>query len=227
MSEKENILYKPSIDYDRSYDTVTDFSGDSQYDDIKIESDKLNNLKDKINGITALIQLLPSDLQEVAKKPFEAIQHVIGDIDTNPEKLPTIEEIFTYIPPTEVIEPDDEIPDSPFRDEEDNFKIEINTNDVIEIIKKDYEYDLVSIIDDYIDKLDKTMHNYLQSILTFMSGEEAKLYAKLLNKYDVSSSTIGVDHKHLSDLIVRSQITRNMKTRMYNKLFNIDKTITH
>lgn len=226
--KKENILYRPEIDYDKSYDTISNFN-DDDYDleDIKIESNRLNDLKDKINGIAALTQLLPNDLKDAVKKPFEAIQYVVGDINIDPEKLPTIEEIITYNPPKETVDTSDEYPDSPFRDEEDSITVKISTNDIVEIIKKDYEYDLVSIIDDYIDKLDKLMNNYLQSVLTLIVDENAELYLKLLNNYNISTSKIGIDHKHLSDLVIRSQIARTMKTRMYNKLFNIDKTITH
>lgn len=226
--EKEDILYRPDLDYDREYDTVNSFEDDSKAESIEIGPNKLEELKNKINGIVALNQLLPSELKDTANKPFEAIQHVIGDIDINPEKLPTIEEIIIYNPINpETVEPDDSYPESPFREEEDPITIEITPNDTIDIIKKEYEYDLVSIIDDYIEKLDKVMNNYLQNILTLMTDKDAGLYHRLLNNYNISSAKISTDNKHLSDLITRSQIARSMKMKMYNKLFNIDKTITH
>lgn len=223
---KHDIMYRPELDYDKSYDTIG-FIDEYEENTEDISSPAvIDELKDKINGVNALIQLLPSDIQEIAKKPLEALQHVIGDIDTDPEKLPSIEEIITYNPIKENVL-DDSIPNSPFRDEEDPINIEISTNNKTDIIKKEYEYDLVSIIDDYIDKLDKALNDYLQNMLTLITGESTDLFSKLLNKYNINTSTISTNYKHLSDLIIRSQISRNMKAKMYNKLFNIDKTITH
>lgn len=226
--EKENILYRPVIDYDKSYDTVGAFSR-TESEDKKEETsyNTLENLKDKIDNIDSAMSLLPDDLADIAKKPFEAIKHVIGDISDDPKKIPLREETIIINSSKEPEEIEDIYPESPFRKDETPIRIEITRNDKIEVIKKEYEYDLVSIIDDYINSLDIVMDKYMKNILSLMTGIEPGLYPKIMSKYELNTSKVSTNNKHLSDIIIRSQISRSMRSRMYNKLFNIDKTITH
>lgn len=225
--EKENILYRPTIDYDKSYDTVNIFRESNESEKEASSYNILDNLNNKIENIDSIINLLPEDLADIAKKPFEAIKHVIGDISDNPEKIPSEEEISVSVVTEEKEEIKDFYPDSPFRKDSEPIRIEVSTNDKIDVIKKEYEYDLVSIIEDYINNLDMIMDKYMKNIMSLMSGINSSLYVKVLTKYELNTGKVSTNNKHLSDIIIRSQISRTMRSKMYNKLFNIDKTITH
>lgn len=226
--DKHNILYRPQIDYDKKYDTVGYINNE---DDIESEitkpSSQLEDLKDKIENINSLKPLLPDELNELIEKPLDSIGPVIGDIKDDPERIPSIEEIITVDPVIDKEEVEDIIPEGPFRRDDEPIKVEVSVFDKVEIIKKEYEYDLVSIVDDYLNKLNGSINKFMETVLSLMKDFDIKLYPKVISKYNGNAKDISTNLKHLSDLIIRSQISRNMKTRLYNKMFNVDKTITH
>lgn len=229
--DKQDILYRPELEYEKNYDTSGRYSEETEYTESEEQTESLiEELLNNVEDINKIIGMLPPDIQEIVKKPLAVIEHVIGDIEHDPERLPEVEETITVennpIPGT-MPDPDD-YPSSPFiEDDDDPIAITITKNNKAEVIKSEYEYDLVSIISDYLNKLDVLMNKYLRNILTHFKGIDAVSFQKILSKYSGSAANTDKDYKHLSDLVVRSQISRSMKQRMYNKMFSVDRTIAH
>lgn len=223
--EKNDILYRPDLDYDKKYDTEgyqEEISETEEYDKESI----IESLKEDINNIKAVLPLLPVDLIDMAKKPLTVIESVIGDLET--EKKPVKKEESIIITTGKKEDDDEDIyPDTFFRDDEDPFVIISNRKDKVTIIKETYDYDLASVIADYIGKLNKATNEYLNNLLTVTKSIEKNQYSKVVNNYTGNTSKVSKDYKHLSDLIIRSQLTRQMKTRLYNKRFNLDNSIAH
>lgn len=118
-------------------------------------------------------------------------------------------------------------PDNFFRDDEDQFIIKTSNKDKLVIIKETYKYDLACIINDYNNKIKNLLNNYINNVLILFKNLDVSIYSKILNTYDLSTDKVSTNYKHLSDLIIRSQTTRQMNMRLYNKIFSIDKTISH
>nr|DAV25233.1 MAG TPA: hypothetical protein [Caudoviricetes sp.] len=223
--EKNNILYRPDLDYDKKYDT-------EGYQEEVLETEDydkepvIESLKKDIDNIKKVLPLLPGDLIEMAKKPLIVIESVIGDLDVE-NKPVSNEESVVIITGKKEDEDEDIYPDTFFRDDEDPFVIISDRKDKVTIIKETYDYDLASVIADYIDKLNKVMNDYLNSLLTVTKSIDKSQYSKVVAPYTGSTSNVSKDYKHLSDLIIRSQLTRQMKSRLYNKRFNLDNSIAH
>lgn len=120
-----------------------------------------------------------------------------------------------------------DIPDDFFRNDDDPFIIKVKNKDKLTIIKDTYKYDLACVINDYNNKLKNALNNYINNVLISFKNLDVSMYSKVLDTYKLSTDRVSDDYKHLSDLIIRSQTTRQMNMRLYNKIFSIDKTISH
>lgn len=224
--EKNDILYRPDLNYDKKYDTEGYQEETPELEEYDKES-VIESLKENIDNIKAVLPLLPGDLIDMAKKPLTVIESVIGDLGDIEDKPVRNEESIVVIIGKKDDEEEDKYPDTFFRDDEDPFIIINNRKDKVTVIKETYDYDLASVIADYIDKLNKAMNDYINSLLSVTKAIEKSQYSKVINPYTGNTSAVTKDYKHLSDLIIRSQLTRQMKTRLYNKRFNLDNSIAH
>lgn len=250
MSEntKNNILYNPLIDYDKNYYS----EGGNKYknsQDINNTSEEerknVSSIIDKIEEIKENAVLFPSDIQELIKNPLKVIEIVIGELPDNIDPPtsgepvivgPTIPTPPTY-PEDETIESNDEdptieggdytAPEDPFDRDEPQITIETVEIDASKKIEEEYLYDLSSIIADYIDKLKESINKYTENILVSYGSISSNVFEKLLYVYQVKTDDVTTDNKHLSDSIIKNQISRINKERLYLKIFDIDETISH
>lgn len=222
----EDIFYNPKIEYDKNYETKGKIS---RQKDSNIEpTNDINDIIDLNNSINryySLINLLPEDLREVAKNPVNIIKEIIGEIPPDIKPIPKKEEEI-IIKPQNI--PND-IPDYPTDPFDDNNYVTIevkNNNDKI-VIQNQYYIDLVNIVKDYIDKLNESINKYIDAFFLSFKDIGIDNYLNIIAPYSVSSSKVKLNFKHLSDTIIRSQLSRQMKQRLYLKLYDIDKTINH
>lgn len=222
--DKYNILHKPGLDYDKKYDS-TNVSQEVEENEQYQQQPILDNIISNIGGINSLLPLLPSDMQEIIKNPLTIIEQITGDFEE--PKHTTIDEILKVLPQDNKGNIENILPTGPFRDEPERFDIVINNNNKVDIIKDKYNSDMISIINDYLDKLNKVLIKYVNNIIPSINTIGSDKFLKVLSQYTVESKNVSVNYKHLSDLIIKSQLGRKMKTQFYLKMFNVDKTITH
>lgn len=225
--KKNDILYKPNIDYDKNYNTIAYNNENNINKDFKNEKTQLDELKDDMKKIYSLLTMLPNDISDSVKETLVVVKSITGDIKDINEKPKDIEEIVDIIV-SDKNDNDKEYPDSFFTDDEDEpFIIKINKKDNITIIKENYNYDITSIFKDYIHNLKTIITNYIESILDSFKNIDSKNINKALTEYNGNTKNVSQNYKHLSDFIIRSQISRKFKTKFYNKKFNVDNSISH
>ena len=229
MSEinKNNIFYIPKIDYEKSYETEGRINNSIIKENNQVSEnivDEFNNTIDKINN---MLNLFPNDLKEIANNPLKIIQVIIGEIPKNIQDMKPIEEIIN-INSNINKEKENTYSENPFDDDEEEFiTITVTNNNKVDVIKNKYYYDLSSIIDDYLNKLNNTINTCISNILISFKDMNIEFFDTIMTPYKIPTEKISKDYKHLSDSIIRSQINRNMKQRLYDKLYDIDKTINH
>lgn len=231
---KNNIFYKPITEYENRYDTIgsiTQYQYDDDGDDSPIEryvEDVIGLVNNNISNIDSAINVMPDDIKKIISKPFNIIKEVINEFE-NPRRISEFE-IF-YIKNETKEEEDNtggfEFPTSVFRDDPDPVTIVTNKNSKIDIIQESYNNDLVSIIKDYTDNMINTVNKYVNNTLTLLSSNDVEAFFKIREKYKTGTNSISQGNKHLSDTIIKSQINRDMKARLYDKMFTNDKTINH
>lgn len=230
MQDKDNILYYPELDYDKNYDSIGPLNEENIIEDEEGESKPvIDQLKDKVDAISKLDIFVPNDMKNIIKAPLNVIQIILPTLD-NIDELPVRDKQTITVKKDDTTIP--EVPptigdNSFFRNEDDPYEIIQVNKDKVTVIKDKYQYDLVSVISDYTTKINDISNNYLQSIAPLLSHLTAESRPKVLESYKVYTKDINKDYKHLSDMIVRSQLTRKMKAKMYEKMFNIDRTIDH
>lgn len=248
VENKNNILYNPSLDYDKKYYSEGGSNSNknqSMNDGDSEDSKNISNIKDKIEEIKENAVLFPEDIQELIKNPLKVIEIVIGELPDNiePPKNSEPEIVGPNLPiiPTPPVDTtieggdidlDDEedeytAPEDPFDKEEPKITIETVEIDVSKKIEEEYLYDLSSIIADYIDKLKESINKYNENVLVSYGSINSNVFEKLLYVYQVKTDNIKTDNKHLSDSIIKNQLSRINKERLYLKMFDIDETITH
>lgn len=223
IPDKLDILYNPDIDYDRQYDSEGYVEEVEDIESIEEDESEESNIVEDINTI---LTLLPEEMKDIINKPLAIIETLYDDYKDITDKPITKEEIIV----SEGVsnnEDKPEIPDDFFRDDDDPFKITVENKDKLSIIKDTYDYDFACVIKDYTNKLKDALNNYINNVLITFKNIDVSNYSKVLSAYNLSTDNVSDNYKHLSDLIIRSQITRQMNMRLYNKLFSIDKTIAH
>lgn len=221
--EKLDIFYTPEIDYDRNYDSAG-YINNIDYTEETVSEEFPES--DIIEEINLILTLLPDDMKDIVNKPLSIIETIHDELKNIKDKPIIKEEEFI----TGEIKDEDndvEFPGDFFRKDEDPFIIKVNNKDRLSAIKDTYDYDLACIITDYTNKLKATLNEYINNVLIALKNVDTTMYEKILNPYTLSTDKVNKDLKHLSDLIIRSQIAREMNMRLHDKLFSIDKTISH
>ena len=230
------LLYKPNLTYEKNYytegdlynsteDTVTNNNNNSS-DNVVNKIDKLEELKD---NVLSKLPLLPNSVQQVIKPSIDKIGEVIDDLVNNKDEFEEIiKPIINVIPVHPSDDKDkksdyDDIPDNPYKSEANN-TINIPSKDVdIEVvIEQQYKKDLVDILEDYLNKQNVAMQNYINGIFTYAA------YSENTNLKNFTSKTVSDKNlTHVTDYITKSKIGLKQQIRLFNKLFTLDETIYH
>ena len=228
---KNNILYRPDLDYDKNYDT--EYTTEIETIDIPEEKEsELDQIKKHIINIKALLPIVPIGLRDMANNQIKVIESILPEVNPVEKKPESITERIEIVIPDPGPEPEPENPedDLPYPDpyiepDPDPFIIHTETKDKITLIEEDYNYNIVSIILDYIDNLNKIINDYLNQMIVSLRPIPNNLYDKAINSYGGHTNNVSTDLKHLSDLVIRSERNRDMKMRLYNKRYSLDNTI--
>nr|DAU23763.1 MAG TPA: hypothetical protein [Caudoviricetes sp.] len=232
----KNLLYKPNLTYEKNYYTEGDLYDDPE-NTVENEDSSSNNVINKIdkledlkNNIASKLPLLPNSIQQIVKPSIDKIIEVVDDIINNKDEYndsddePTIDVIPVYPSDNDNKENDlDDIPNDPFKSESNNtISIPSIDIDIDKVIEQQYTNDLVDIIEDYLNKQNTAMQNYINSLFTYAA------YSENTNIKNYTSKTVSNKNlTHVTDYITKSKIGLKQQIRLYNKLFTLDETIYH
>lgn len=248
MDDKENLFYKPDLQPDRDYRSDgTILSQPFVEIEIPTETpvpDKITQLIEDILEIKEIAQFLPGNLPTLIDGPLKPLLDELNIKYPNGKSdgLLDIDLIETYDPGVE--EPIAEIPyvleaieDYTYADaalpsilpQSTDIKIKVTAPKSLAAVASDtYNHDSVDLKNDYVKKLQTVMQKYLQEMIMIMSETGLSDIEELTKEYDGAAVTISnANLKHLGDYIVRSQIAREQKTRLFRKTHNIDQTMMH
>lgn len=232
----KDLLYKPNLTYEKNYytegdlyneteDTVT--NEDSSSNDVINKIDKLEELK---NNIASKLPLLPNSIQQVIKPSIDKIVEIVDnlidkkdDFDYSDDE-PTIDVIPVYPSDNEDKNNDlDDVPDNPYKSESSNtISIPSKDIDIKEVVEQQYKKDLIDILEDYLNKQNTAMQNYINSLFTYAA------YSENTNIKNYTSKTVSNKNlTHVTDYVTKSKIGLKQQIRLYNKLFTLDETIYH
>ena len=100
---------------------------------------------------------------------------------------------------------------------------------LVQIIKESYNRDQIQLEQNYLQQLQLIMQRYFQQMITIMSDCGLSDINQLTEDFDGNYVKIpgGKSLEHLRDEIVRSQIVRNQKARLFKKTHSVDNTLMH
>ncbi|WP_312339197.1 hypothetical protein [Anaerospora hongkongensis] len=249
MDNKESLFYKPDLQPERDYhsDALIPEQGTTTVvvtpEETTPAKDRLTQLIEDLEEIKEVAQFLPGDLPAIIEGPInpiiEQIKIIFPEGEPEPSDVPItevynpeVEESLPDLPPVlELIDEyeylDPELPE--LLPNSTAIKIEIITpKSLVEIAENTYKQDLIDLKEDYTKKLQTVMQRYLQDMIMIMSETGLSDIAELTRPYDGTAVIIrNPNLKHLGDYIVRSQVVREQKTRLFKKTHNIDQTMMH
>jgi hypothetical protein len=249
MDDRENLFYRPDLRPDRDYHsdgaildqpTITPTT-ETETPPVTI-IDRMELLKANIEEIKEVSRYLPGELSAIMDGPLTKLIEqidIMHTIETEEEELPeytlydpSLEDPLPGIPPTiDIVEDymplDVDLPS--LLPNPTDVKIEILlTKSLADIARDTYKHDSIDLKEDYTKKLQTVMQKYLQEMVMIMAETGVGHIDDLTKPYDGSAVKIpNGSLQHLGDHIVRSQIAREQKTRLFKKTHNIDQTLMH
>lgn len=99
---------------------------------------------------------------------------------------------------------------------------------LVQIAQEDYQRDTLDLNEYYLQTLQVVLQQYFQEVMTVMQECGISDLSNLIRHFDGDTVSVAKsDLRHLKDYIIRSQITREQKTRMFKKTHNVDNTLIH
>jgi hypothetical protein len=235
-----DLFKKPDLTYIKDYSTDGQVSNEVQdesslIDDSQEYDNQIKDLLDSLESLKSVLPMIPQEIADAILVPVSGVKYIVGTI--NPNDFDDSDNDLSIIISDKEKDPIDVIP-SDIEDEEDldldlfpNIKtIEIISPNVSKLdrIRSEYSKSIISIVKDYVAKIEKSVGNYIINSLSTTGEVDKKVLSALNNPYKGKADDIkNKNFKHLSDLLIRSQIVRDQKVRLYRKLFDIDQTIMH
>lgn len=109
-----------------------------------------------------------------------------------------------------------------------NIKLEMPRT-LVQLIQDDYNRDQIELGQYYTHQIRIIMQKYFQQMLTTMADCGLSDMNDLTEDFDGDYVNVpkGKNLEHLRDGVVRSQIIRNQKIRLFKKTHSVDNTLTH
>lgn len=231
----KDLLYRPNLGYDKDYYT----EGKIPNQDINSEQSEIGTItkeeiiKNLINDIENKIKFLPDEIKKIYFPPYYGVKDEYDRVSDEYKEEDNKEEDDTNIdsdkddPYWEIEDNDNNDNDlyPPLFDREDDLYIDIYDplSDPVKIIKDNYYVNFIDIYEDYLNKINVSVTNYIMS--TFDTVSHNKVNGQIL---DYSTKEIkNSELYHLSDFLIKSDISLSQVLRLHKKLFQIDEIILH
>lgn len=232
------ILYRPKLGIQKNYNTDGQIQPIRDYQEVVIEEGKVEHLIDVANQILALKDIssqLPSELQPIVKTMINTLEFIFIQID--PDYIPgeigedgsTTEEDADISITAPEDDADEEMPEEDkwlYSDVVPNVVIKTIPQDKIKLINKVYCGTLLEITKDYISVFKNTTTQYFMDIAMLMKEHKKSGISFAEKRYTYKTTDIkNANLHHISDFIVKSQIIRNQKQRLMNKLISEEESL--
>lgn len=228
-----DIFYKPSLAPDRDYLSdakIPDKDVTTNNDKDEPKKDDLVDLIDDINKIKNVIDILPDDIIKIIKPTIDTIDKSANTLKPRPEIIDKgvidLNKDNENKPPNIItVNPSSKAPNI-FGGSKSKIVID-ERPPLSQTIDDTHETNLFDIYRDFVTGLKNVMTDFTQSILLTARHGNFKSYKDLFKDYNLLPEDIPDNLKHVSDAIYRNKLTREQKSRLFNKLHNIDNTIYH
>lgn len=240
----KKILYRPNLSLPKRYDTdgyVEPYRDSISYSEETnvTKEELLADIAEEILSLQNVAVQLPDEMQPAINTMLNTLQFIFIQID--PDYIPETNKDSTDKESAEedsdivITETDDEDDDEGtnemaksllFSDVVPKVTIKTIPKDKIKLINKTYCVTLLEITKDYINELKKVTTQYFMD-MGMLIMEHDKLNIDFLEKkYTYKTTDLkSKDLQHVSDFIIKSQIVRNQKQRLMDKLINEEESL--
>lgn len=240
----KKILYRPNLSLPKRYDTdgyVEPYRDSISYSEETnvTKEELLADIAEEILSLQNVAVQLPDEMQPAINTMLNTLQFIFIQID--PDYIPETNKDSTNKESAEedsdivITETDDEDDDEGtnemaksllFSDVVPKVTIKTIPKDKIKLINKTYCVTLLEITKDYINELKKVTTQYFMD-MGMLIMEHDKLNIDFLEKkYTYKTTDLkSKDLQHVSDFIIKSQIVRNQKQRLMDKLINEEESL--
>lgn len=250
----KKILYRPNLRLPKRYDTdglVAPYREplSSSQNSTPSKEEELEQIADEILSLQQVAMQLPDEMQHTVNTMLNTLQFIFVQIDSDylPEKNNNgsgnsngsgsnsdmnvtdskDDADFEVSEVEEDEEAENEMANSLlFSNAIPKVKIKTIPKDKIKLINKRYCVTLLEITKDYINELKKVTTQYFMDMGMLMLEHDKKNLDFLQKKYTYKTTDLkNKNLHHVSDFLVKSQIVRNQKQRLMDKLINEEESL--
>lgn len=235
--ENKKILYRPSFGPDNQYDSDARFLRQQlENPNEALLDEEQREPSDIIQDFKQIKELLPDDVNFLGHAIIDKLIDRLNNrfpkgnnpkpddpVYETPKEVPTVD--TNHIP---VIEGHKDIPSLFSEPEIINLRIEMPKT-LVQLIQDDYNKDIIQLQEDYLERLQMIMRQYYQQMLMLVADSGVESVKELIQEFDGNAVVVppGNSLEHCRDHIVRSQVVRKQKTRLFKKTHTVDETVMH
>lgn len=244
---KQNLLYRPELAPEKHYKSDADFERgvDNDIPNLPIDEEKKVDdsparIREDLEEIQSLIKSLPENVHFWGKSVEKLKTRTKVEWPNGTTPIPSKKE---YDPPVKKYRKD--ISHIGHLPQEQNPKLvnmpslfpatlpiqlKLETpKTLVQIIQDGYTRDQIQLEQNYLQQLQLIMQKYFQQMIATMADCGLSDINQLTEDFDGNYVKVpqGKGLEHLRDEIVRSQIIRNQKARLFKKTHAVDNTLMH
>lgn len=238
MADKNSIFYRPNIEPDLHYDTAGELAHyatpvTETPETPDIHRDRVTNTTEYAEGLLGMTEVLPEDTGEVLMEILTPVVETLKKI-TDPEDVhydphePESEEPTPSVPDfKQDLTPEEAKMIAELAEDKVDIELEVqNQQPLYKLVASVYKVDLYDIREYFVNKLGLVMQAFMQEMIILKNECSLPAIDDLLKDYDGDQvAAAGANTKHLHDTIVRSQIVRRQKARLFKKTHGTDETL--
>ncbi len=218
---KNDLFYRPDLKPERDYISEAEILKDQEeLIEEDIVQDRTEELRNDIDELINVIDIIPSDVRKIVEPSLLQLRKMIYSI------IP--DEIIEDPDEDQEIEPDPKPDPYAWLFPKINRRVIVKKRDPIgKIIDDTHKENMFDIYRDFVTKVTQSTSKFMQDLMVTSAYGGFYNFNDLFKEYILNTKDVPKDLAHLSDNIHRMQTSRNQKTKLFNKLHNIDSTIYH
>jgi hypothetical protein len=242
-----DILYRPNLDYEKNYYTEGSFQSNTETETNQSTTSTitsttgLDKINEKLQRIETLLPSLPNDIANALTPVIKGAKYIYNQI--NPENYnddyvnstssvvitPSDDSTTTSTSSSTIDEnEDDDGPDGIFSDLIPLIDVKVNKKNPVDAINIEYDNTIASILEDYLNNLQIRLNKYYTKINVSANEAGVTNLKSVVSTYEVKTTDLkNKNLYHVADLVVKTQIARDQKTRLFKKLFSLTETTSH